>query len=578
MCGIAGLVGPGYAEHQIQRMTDRLVHRGPDAGGTWSGDDVHLGHRRLAIIDLSDAGVQPMSYGPFTITYNGEVYNFRELRRSLPGPFRSESDTEVLLHLFAAHGPACVEQLRGMFAFAIWDERSRTLFAARDRLGIKPFYYRRTKRGLAFASEIKALLELGRPATDKSALLDYFTYKYVPAPRTIYRDVCKLPPGHTLVFHDGQLSLRRYWEPTVSTTRKQADAALEELDALLVDAVRSHTISDVPLGVFLSGGLDSSAVVACLERPKTFSIGFDVETKSELRHARVVAEHFGTDHSEEIVEGVDVDEALDEIPGMYDEPFGDSSAWATYVVSREARKHATVALSGDGGDEVFSGYGWYRKWLAYGGSGVARLLTHVLDPFSSTGRSAHRRGADDLARYAGLVGLFTIPQQRKLLAPELLAEGDDPLWYLRQFWREELEPRKRMQWLDLHTYLPDDILTKVDRASMAVSLEVRPPLLDHHLVELALCFDPSLLAHDGRDKRMLRDLMGSRLPRQTLERPKQGFSMPVRRWCAERPELLDTALRRLAEAGVLRTAARPRLGGEQMWSLLVLDRWMQRAG
>jgi asparagine synthase (glutamine-hydrolysing) len=380
------------------------------------------------------------------------------------------------------------------------------------------------------------------------------------------------------VFRDGQLSLRRYWEPAVSTTREHADAVLEELDALLVDAVRSHTISDVPLGVFLSGGLDSSAVVACLERPKTFSIGFDVETKSELRHARVVAEHFGTDHSEEIVEGVDVDQALDEIPGMYDEPFGDSSAWATYVVSREARKHATVALSGDGGDEVFSGYGWYRKWLAYGGSGVARLLTRVLDPFSSTGRSAHRRGADDLARYAGLVGLFNLPQQRKLLAPELLAEGDDPLWNFRQFWREDLEPRKRMQWLDLHTYLPDDILTKVDRASMAVSLEVRPPLLDHHLVELALSFDPSLLARDGRDKRMLRDLMESRLPRHTLERPKQGFSMPVRRWCAEQPELLDTALRRLAEAGVLRTAARPRLGGEQMWSLLVLDRWMQRAG
>jgi asparagine synthase (glutamine-hydrolysing) len=578
MCGIAGLVGPGTAEHQIQRMTDRLVHRGPDAGGTWSGRDVHLGHRRLAILDLSDAGIQPMSHGPFTITYNGEVYNFRELRSSLPGPFRSESDTEAVLHLYAEHGPACVEKLHGMFAFAIWDERSRTLFAARDRLGIKPLYYRKRGEGLAFASELKALVELGRPEVDRSALRDYFTYKYVPAPRTIYRDVHKLPPGHTLTFRDGQLSLRRYWEPAVSSARGRPEAALEELDALLTDAVRSHTLSDVPLGVFLSGGLDSSAIVACLERPKTFSIGFDVETKSELGHARVVAEHFGTDHSEEIVAGVDVEQALDAIPGMYDEPFGDSSAWVTHVVSREARKHATVALSGDGGDEVFSGYGWYRKWLAYGDSRGARLLTRVLDPFSPMGRSAHRRGADDLARYAGLVGPFNLAQQRRLLAPELLEAGPDPLWHLRRFWREELEPRKRMQWLDLHTYLPDDILTKVDRASMAVSLEVRPPLLDHRLVELALTFDPALLEHEGRDKRMLRDLMGGRLPRHTLERGKQGFSMPVRRWCAERPELLEGALRRLAQAGILRSPARPRLGGEQMWSLLVLDRWMQRAG
>jgi asparagine synthase (glutamine-hydrolysing) len=578
MCGIAGIVGDRIAPGAVQRMTDRLKHRGPDAEGLWGEPGVQFGHRRLSILDLSSAGVQPMIFGTYAITYNGEIYNFQALREGLEGPFDSNTDTEVLLKLYAAEGPSCVEKLNGMFAFAIWDGGTQSLFAARDRLGIKPFFYREIDGGIAFASEIKALLELGTPEIDRSALLDYFTYKYIPAPKTIYKGIRKLPPGHTLEFRDGACRVRKYWEPAINRDRRDPEETLAELGDLLADAVRSHTISDVPLGVFLSGGLDSSAMVACLDRPKTYSIGFDVEKHSELPFAREVADHFGTEHHEEIVSGVDMEEALNAIPLMYDEPFGDSSAWATYIVSREARKHVTVALAGDGGDEVFSGYGWYRKWFDYQTSGFARWINRIFDPFSSRGLSLYRRGANELERYAALVGPFTIDQKETLLSPDLFDDQYDHLWYFRQFWRKELDPLKRMQWLDLNTFLPDDILTKVDRASMAVSLEVRPPLLDHRLVEFALSFDSSLLQHGGVDKRMLRTLMTPKLPESITSRPKKGFSMPVRRWCEGQSGLLDRAFERLHEQGILATSKRPRLQGEQMWSLLVLDRWLQHGG
>jgi asparagine synthase (glutamine-hydrolysing) len=573
MCGIAGIVGSGADRDLVSRMTERLRHRGPDDGDVWSAPGVALGHRRLSILDLSSAGHQPMTFGEFTIVFNGEIYNFAELRRGLTGPFSSNSDTEVLLKLYARDGAGCVDRLQGMFAFAIWNARTKTLFAARDRVGIKPLLTCPYKDGLAFASELKAFRELGPFSTDSAALADYFTYKYIPAPRTIYSGISKVPPAHTLTFEGGRVTLRRYWSPSTEVRRTEARAAAEELEALLHDCIQSHTVSDVPVGVFLSGGVDSTAIVSHLKRPKTFSIGFDIEKHSELPAARATADHFSTDHHEEIVSFGSLQEALDATPRMFDEPFGDSSGWATHVVSRVARANVKVALSGEGGDETFSGYGWYGKWLKLNGSRSSKLAA-VLPAFSSIGRSFQKRAPDGLDRYAALIGLFSPAQQKSLLAPELVSQNPDPFWHFRAHWRPELDPVKRMQWLDLHTYLPDDLLVKADRASMAVALEVRPPLLDHRLVEFSLSLDSSLLRCGEKGKLLLRRVLEGKVPKDVLTRPKKGFSMPVRRWLEKEPQALDAALKRLAKAGVIRSAKRRRFDGEQSWSLLVLDRWM----
>ncbi|MEE8525473.1 MAG: asparagine synthase (glutamine-hydrolyzing) [Thermoanaerobaculia bacterium] len=354
MCGIAGIVGAVGKPGLIERMTRRLSHRGPDHQQTWSGDGIELGHTRLAILDLSPAGNQPMTLGPLTLTYNGEIYNFRELRRRLPGPFRSDGDTEVLLHLLASEGADCLRQLHGMFAFAVWDAAEKRLFAARDRLGIKPLYYRQLGEGFAFASEPKALIELGRPPVERTALRDYFTYKHVPAPKTIYSGIYSLPPGHWLIW-DGKLRIERYWTPSSRIEIEDAGEAAARLGELLAEVVPEHTVADVPVAVFLSGGIDSTTLVAQLDRPRTFTLGTDVRRRDEAPYARRIAEHFGTEHHEEVAASIDLDEALETIPRVFDEPFGDTGAWATYLVSRLARRHVTVALSGEGGDELFCG-------------------------------------------------------------------------------------------------------------------------------------------------------------------------------------------------------------------------------
>ena len=299
MCGIAGLVGPGADRALVGRMNVALHHRGPDSAGVHSEPGVALGHTRLAIIDLSPGGHQPMEFGDYVITFNGEIYNFHELKATLPGPFRSASDTEVLLHLYARDGARCVERLEGMFAFAIWDRRRRTLFAARDRLGMKPFYYGLSGDTLAFASELKALLLDGAPAKDLTALRDYFTYGYVPAPKTAYRGLCKLPAAHTLTFADGRLTVARYWQPSPEIRIRDPDAAVEALDEILGRVIRAHTLADVPVGVFLSGGLDSATLTYYLDRPKTFTLGFDVAARSEIDAAATVARHFRTEHATE---------------------------------------------------------------------------------------------------------------------------------------------------------------------------------------------------------------------------------------------------------------------------------------
>jgi len=577
MCGIAGIVGSPPDPAVIERMVDRLRHRGPDDRGVWRSDDAHLGHARLAILDLSAAGHQPMVRDQLVITYNGEVYNFRELRRRLPGPFRSDCDTEVVLAAYAEEGDRCLHRLRGMFAFAVWDARRHRLFAARDRLGIKPLFYRALPGGLAFASEIKALLELGRPPVDESALRDYLTYRYIPAPKTVFAGIRELPPGHTLVWQGGgALEVARWWEPSAEVTVTDMGEAVERLGRLLEIAVPMHTLADVPVGVFLSGGIDSTTIAAFVDRPRTFTLGSRIGHRDEAPVARRVAAHFGAEHHELLAESVDLDLALDTQPRLYDQPFGDSGSWATFLVSRLAREHVTVALCGEGGDELFCGYQWYRRWTEPPPPTVARALAGALPTFSALGRSLQRRVAAGLERYAAFLSPFTVEQKRALIGPRLEQEGYDDLWFFRRHWREELPPLKRLQWADLHTYLAGDLLARVDRASMAHSLELRPPLLDHELVELGLALDGPLLLDPatGTGKLVVRRLMAGRVPAGLFNRPKRGFNLPIRRWVARRPRLLSAALDRLAEAGIIRRPRALSFTGEQAWALLSLDRWV----
>lgn len=586
MCGIAGIVGsvdPGLIadpRDAVERMATTLRHRGPDDGGL-DVLDVRdgvgaFGHRRLAILDPSPAGHQPMTRDGCTIVYNGEIYNFHQLRSQLPGPFQSNSDTEVLLALYLRHGPACVERLVGMFAFAIWDARQQRLFAARDRLGIKPLIYRELPGGgLAFASEIKALLDLGHPSLDRSALRDFFTYKYIPTPKTIFQGIRKLPPAHTLIY-DGTLTISRYWQPESSTSLDHPDTAFEQFSSLLQGVVNDHLLSDVPVGVFFSGGIDSTAVAASVERPRTFTLGFDAKSHDESAIAERIAEHLGTRHRMRRATGAGLEEALDAMPGLYDEPFGDHGSWAMRLIAGVAVEDVKVALTGEGGDELFAGYHWYDKLTRFSSSPGWRFAARFLPTLSTVGRSAERRGASGLERYAMFLGPFTLRQKRALLDPELMAGEYDDLWFFRQHWRPELAPLKRIQWLDLHTYLPEDMLTKVDRATMAVSLEARPPFVDHRMVDFALSLDSTLLQKDGQGKLLSRRYLAPRLPAGVLDRPKIGFSMPVRRWAKRNPALLDAALRRLKRAGVLQSSRQLSLTNEQVWSLLVLDSFLER--
>lgn len=582
MCGIAGIVGrPTDDGELVRRMVATLRHRGPDDEGVWVSSDAHLGHTRLAILDLSRAGRQPMVGRRMVLTYNGEIYNFRELRRALDGPFTSETDTEVLLRLLERDDLAVLGQVRGMFAFAAWDPTRRRLIAARDRLGVKPLFYREVEGGLAFASEIKALLELGRPRADLAGLRDYLTYRYIPPPGTAWQGIRRLPAGHALEWSDNGLSIKRWWRPPDRIDITDPRDAEAELAAALGAAIPEHTLSDVPVGVFLSGGIDSATVACFLDRPRTFTLGQDVRHRSEAAAARRVADHLGTEHTEEVATSVDLDEALDTMPSLYDEPFGDSSAWAVWMVSRMARRHVTVALSGDGGDEVLCGYQWYTRMFDDPGTAVHRVLASWLSPFGDLARSVQRRSADGLERYASFVGLFTPHQKASLLGPLLVDEGDgDDLWFYRSIWRDDLDPLRRIQWADLHGYLPEAMLTKVDRASMAHALEVRPPLLDHRVVEVAFRTDPRVLrdVKGNRGKLPLRRIVEPRLPKGHLDEPKRGFNLPIRRWAAQRPGLVESALDRLAEAGLIRPLRHPRLKNEQTWGLLVLDRWVTASG
>jgi asparagine synthase (glutamine-hydrolysing) len=565
MCGIAGVIGASASPEEVREMIASQRHRGPDDRGYWSEPGAAFGHARLAILDLSAAGHQPMELGPLVIAYNGEIYNFRELRSTLRGPFHSDSDTEVLLHLYREYGDRCVEKLQGMFAFAIWDRDRRRLFAARDRVGLKPFHYAHSVGSFAFASELGALRPAIGAGIDRSAIVDYLTYGYVPAPKTIYRGVHKLPAAHTLVLEGGKLHVSRYWSAPVEPRIFDMQVATEALDALLRDVVRSHLVSDVPVGVFLSGGLDSATTAYYAGQVRTFTLGFDDPAKSEMDAARATASCLGVQNLGILAESGDVRTALDTVARCFGEPFADDAAWSNYLVSQLARKHVTVALSGDGGDELFGGYGRYWKRSRSPAHAARPLLARWRRRGTATGPAA-------LPATGGGLGTRALD---RVIHPSLVEPGYDRLWHFRQYWRDDLAPAVRLRWLDVNTSLPERMLTKVDRTSMAHSLEVRPPLLDHRLVEFAFSLDPSLLidADNGHGKLVLRRLMRQRLPPGHLDRPKQGFGLPIGRWLAEDRKLVAGASRLLMDAHILRRPVDHRF--DRAWLLLVLAKWLE---
>jgi len=599
----------------VARMCDFIAHRGPDGHGTHVTGPVGFGHRRLAIIDLSPLGRQPMASadGALVVTFNGEIYNFQELRAELEGlghHFRSHSDTEVILAAYRQYGDGCVTRLAGMFAFALWDEPRRRLLIARDRLGKKPLYYRIDPDGIAFASEPKAFLaDPGfHPEVDLQSISQYLSYQYVPSPRSAFRGVEKLPPAHTLVVEDGRVTINRYW--TLSYSRKLAlseEEALEGLTSHMQRAVRRRLVSDVPLGAFLSGGLDSSLVVSfmaeCLDTPvQTFSIGFREEAYNELPAARLVAERYKTAHREFVVSPNAVD-LLPQIVWHYGEPYADSSALPTYILSELTRRYVTVALNGDGGDESFAGYDRYlaalvaarmtvaplaaRRAIAAVAQRASRRVSHRL--IQRAARLAERLADSPERRYGVWVMHFDPEKKARLCTPQFQAATVEDSYALleRAFAATDAEGLlERTMAADIHTYLPDDLLVKVDIATMAHGLEGRSPFLDHELMEFAASL-PTRFKIRGREKKyLLRRLSERRLPARLLQLPKKGFGVPIDHWF--RNELRDFARDvlldgRLAARGyfdmrVVAAMLDDHIAGRAvwhypLWNLLMLELW-----
>jgi len=616
MCGIAGIYDPehslGISTDVLRRMSGVIRHRGPDDEGFHEDGVVALAMRRLSIIDLQ-TGKQPVSNEDGTVhaVYNGEIYNFRELRADLQSrghTFRTRTDSEVIVHAYEEEGIDCVQRFRGMFAFALWDSRTRRFFLARDRLGIKPLHYLARDGSLIFGSEIKSILchpKVPREV-DLEALDYFFTYRYIPDPLTIFRDIRKLPPGHLLEAGDGRITLRRYWEvpePDEDTARDPALSRrlLEELD----DAVRMRLVSDVPLGAFLSGGVDSSAVVAAMaqaqkEPVKTFSIGFEEKAFDEGAYARITAARYGTDHHERVVNAADFD-LLNENVGSFDEPFGDISSIPTHLLSGMAREKVTVALSGDGGDELFAGYERYGVDRAFARLdflplSLRRSLFGALAsawPASLRGRAwVERFSHARIERYLVSGSSLRRRERHDLYAPDLMAQlgPESPQEQMLVHWeaRRRGDPLDRLLYLDIKTYLPGDILTKVDRMSMANSLEVRVPILDHRFVELAMRIPARIKLAGGVGKKIFREAISGRVPRQVLNRPKHGFNVPVLGWLKGPMApytdeiLLDsrTAGRRYFNQNwVASLLGNPRLRAAniyKVWLLLVFELWHRR--
>ncbi len=641
MCGITGFIDlkrqtsdEGLAA-QARRMADSMFHRGPDDSGTWTdtASGVAFGFRRLSIIDLSPAGHQPMvaAKGRHVICYNGEVYNAEDIRREL-GPFapnwRGHSDTEVMLEAFATWGvERGVEKLIGMFAFALWETETRRLWLVRDRLGIKPLYWAEMGSTFLFGSELRALR--AHPAfkaeIDRDATALFMRHNYYPNPRTVFSGVHQLPPGHMLCLEPGKPArIKPYWtladvarQGQVSPFKGDEIEASQELETLIADAVKRRMIADVPLGAFLSGGYDSSTVVALMQaqssRPvKTFSIGFHEAGYNEADHAKAVATHLGTDHTELYVTAEEAQGVIPKLADIYDEPFADASQIPTYLVSQLARQHVTVSLSGDGGDEVFAGYNRYShasrfndtmaripSGLRRAGAGAINALPAGLWDGAARAipnRFRPRALADKMQKFADIATEDGDGFYRKLTShwpdPQSIVIGaSEPQTVISDPAVKTIVPGfiERMQYRDTLTYLPDDILTKVDRASMAVSLEARVPLLDHRVVALAWSMPLKFKLEGGSSKKVLRSVLYRYVPPKLVDRPKMGFGVPIDTWL--RGPIRDWAEDLLSEKSLrdggifepapIRKRWAEHLSGKRnwqhsLWNVLMFEAWRRR--
>jgi asparagine synthase (glutamine-hydrolysing) len=590
-----------------------IRHRGPDDEGTHVEPGVALGMRRLSIIDLA-TGQQPMSNedGTVWVVFNGEIYNYPELRTDLEARghrFSSASDTETIVHAYEEWGDNAFARLRGMFAIGLWDRRSSTLLLARDRVGIKPLHYSLAGNRLYFGSEIKSILVRDEvvPALDVESLDHYLSFLYTPRDATIFAGIRKLPPGHVLRWQNGAVRVRQYWQLPAEDQPPTSEAeAVERLRIILRDAVRSHLMSEVPLGAFLSGGVDSSLVVGLMaeassRQVQTFSIGFGEPVYDELEHARSVARHFGTDHHEFEVTP-DAMGILDNLIAAFDEPFGDSSAIPTWYVSQLARRHVTVVLSGDGGDELFGGYDRYfphprvasfDRWTGPGSRAVAAAVWPRL-PHGATGKNFLRRVArNDHGRYLDQISFFQRDEKQALLATDLrrqIGDADAEARLSRHFDRLRALPwHAQMMHFDFETYLPEDILVKVDRMSMAHSIESRVPLLDNEVLEYAARLPAGLKIHGGRRKHILKEAAKGLLPSAILDRRKQGFGVPIDVWFRSSSRemfanvLLSARARqrgyfepRFVERLVREHETGRRDHAARLWALLVFELWHRR--
>lgn len=628
MCGIAGIVDYSgnfrFDNHIFHKMCDSMKNRGPDDEGIYiskhSNPSVGFGHRRLKIIDLSQAGHQPMSNENETvwIVLNGEIYNYGDLKVDLENKghkFRSQADTEVVIHLYEEYGKECIEFLRGMFAFAIWDELKQTLLLARDRLGKKPLLYSLNDGIFCFASEFLALLEsnLINKEINHSAIHYYLTFGYIPAPLTIYDKVFKLPAAHRLILKDQKITLEKYWELDYSQKINISEAeAAEEILRLLKEAVRIRLHSDVPLGAFLSGGIDSSTVVALMSqlskrKVKTFSIGFEEEDYNELKYARNIAEIFDTDHNEFIVKP----DALKILPLLvehYGEPYADSSCIPTFYVSQQTRQYVTVALNGDGGDELFAGYERYQAMLAaqiYQRipnpvriliDGFTEILPDSINPRNSLRRIKRFLQGANLPlqeRYIKWVSIFNAGLKKDLYTEDFmkLTSQANPISFIRPFLNNSngLNILDSLLYTDTQTYLPNDLLVKMDITSMANSLEARSPFLDHKLIEFVARLPAEYKMRNFIKKYLLKKIVKNLIPQENVQRRKMGFGVPVGEWFRKELKyflsetlLCTSSLKRgyfkpeLVKSMVNRHIQKKADYTFQLWSLLMLELWHQR--
>jgi asparagine synthase (glutamine-hydrolysing) len=640
MCGIVGFQTSrnfDRLKNSLPEATSKLIHRGPNDSGLFFDEKfgLGLGHRRLSVIDLSQAGHQPMAEDEarVRVVYNGEVYNFKKIRKrlnELGHVFNSDTDTEVVLKSYIQWGTDCLKRFRGMFSLAIWDENKQSLFLARDRLGIKPLFYHHTSESLFFASELKALMALWAfpRELDYGALSLFLHYQYIPAPRSVFKNTFKLLPGHFATYCKGRLETQPYWtlpdlrsHPPIVKNREED--ALERLDDLLTKAVNDRMISDVPLGGLLSGGIDSSMVAALMQKVsshsvKTFSIGFSESGYDEAPWAAKVAEHLNTDHTSFYVTPKDALLTIPQLPEIYDEPFADASAIPTFLVSRLARSNVTVALSGDGGDEQFAGYvrywstqsmagalgrlpQWFRKPF---GSAMGKIpapwVQNIYAPwrkrlpqrFSVANFSERWRQLVDILGSGDVASLYrmTVHVWPKEMLPNLCSAGLEESRFEEIFRNTEGWPMlSRLMRVDQMTYLPDAMLTKVDRASMAVSLEVRVPFLDHRVVEFTAHLPDHLKYRGGEGKYLLKRLLSRYVPERLFDRPKKGFSVPLERWLrVELKEMVSDYLSEsrlksegLFDCDIVGAHLKDHFSGKvdhhhRLWTLLMWEMWREK--